>query len=300
MKDEQQVRKVRTLVRSRDQVQDTRIKQGNRLTANFRAKLGIEEGEEADEKQNKILKELEKDYKRLTDGIAKITARRSYPFEGVIEDYIELRMVNQYFDLVDMENRLTRDIERALDGVQIWDEFLDDVKGVGPATGGVIVSELNPHKAPYPSSFWKYCGLHVINGEGASRKKEHLEEVEYVNSDGEKDTRKSLGYNPWVKTKLMGVLAPSFLKAKSEYRDHYDRYRNRIENEEEHEDKSDGHLHQMSLRYMVKQFLIELHMKWRYLEDLAVTKPYHEAKLGKNGHGLEEKLGIENPKRHDD
>jgi hypothetical protein len=146
------------------------------------------------------------------------------------------------------------------------------------------------------------CGLDVVDGEGRSRKEEHLETVEYVNSDGETDTRKSLGYNPFIKTKLMGVLGPSFLKAGSAYRDHYDRYRHRKETDPDWADASDGHLHQASLRYMVKQFLISLHMKWRDLEGLPVSRPYHAEKQGQDRHvsEREKQLGIENPKRFDE
>jgi ribosomal protein S10 len=291
---------IRTLVRSRYDLQDLRIETGNRLIANFRAKLGIEPDEEAEGDAKALMQQLQKEHKRLTDGVAKITARRSYDFDGVITEYVELRMVDRYITLVNEETQTVRDIARALRDVDIWTEFLEDVTGVGPSMAGVIISEMDPHKAPYPSSFWSYAGLDVVDGEGRSRKKEHMKTVEYVNSDGEEDTRKSLGYNPFLKTKLMGVLGPSFLRASSDYRDHYDRYRHRKETDPDWDDASDGHLHQASLRYMVKQFLIDLHIKWRDLEDLPVSKPYHAAKQGKRTHDREATLGVTDPKRFDE
>lgn len=375
---EQQERKIKTLVTSRTQAQKSRIKQGNRLVANFRQKLGIESDEEAEEKQQSILKQLEKDYKRLTDGIAKITAARSYPFSGIIDEYYELRLVDVYMTWKREEERITQDIRRNLRGIPIWDEYLSDVTGVGPATAGAIISELDPYEAPYPSSFWSYCGLDVvtvwklddfdweksITGQqppnyevekerkhlyregaddnefdevsyepsddseqvahvwkvfetdegtwrlrltyrqvsqgGRSRKREHLKTVEYVNSDGEVDTKKSLGYNPWIKTKLMGVLSKSFLRNASDMRDHYDDYRHRIENMPAHEDKTDGHIHQMALRKMMKEFLKRLWAMWRYLEEQPIPLPYHVEKLGMDGHGICEELGIEDPIRPGD
>jgi hypothetical protein len=294
--------KIRNLVRGAYDLQELRIETGNRLIANFRTKLGIEPDEEAGADADELMEALETEHTRLTDGVAQITARYSFDFDGIISDYVELRMVDRYVNLVNEERRTFRDIKRALEGIPIWEEFLTDVDGVGPAMGGCIISELDPHKAPYPSSFWSYCGLGVIDGEGQSRKEEHLETVEYVNSDGETDTRKSLGYNPFIKTKLMGVLGPSLLKAGSEQRDHYDRYRHRKETDPDWAGASDGHLHQASLRYMVKQFLISLHMKWRDLEGLPVSRPYHAAKQGQDRHvsEREKQLGIENPKRFDD
>jgi hypothetical protein len=44
--------------------------------------------------------------------------------------------------------------------------------------------------------------------------------------------------------------------------------------------RGDKHRHQAALRYMVKQFLAELWVKWRELEGLPVTEPYSVAKLG--------------------
>ena len=76
----------------------------------------------------------------------------------------------------------------------------------------------------------------------------------------------------------------------------------RQETDPDWEGASDGHLHQASLRYMVKQFLVSLHMKWRDLEGLAVSRPYHAAKQGQDRHvsEREKQLKIENPKRFDD
>lgn len=374
--------RVRTQVRSAYQMQDLRIQTGNRIAANFRRKLGIPEGEEADEDQKDILYRLKKSYDRITEGIARITARRKYEYDGVISNYAELRLVDHFLHLVDEEKRIFRDVERSLEGIDVWDDFLTDVKGVGPAMGGCIISELDPHKAPYPSSFFRYCGVDVVseweldgyewekgytgNGQppevelkttrewvwknnpekqdenvfdhvdfhehngsvtahctrtvtdkndnpwtlhvtyeqvtkgGRSRRDEHLVEREYEDADGNIKTRRSLGFNPFIKTKLMGVLAPSFLRAQGFYSELYYDYKHRLKHEDEHADKTDGHIHMMAQRWMIKQFLIDLHVKWRDLEDLPVTKPYHVAVLGKSNHGREERLGVTDPKRYGD
>ena len=49
-------------------------------------------------------------------------------------------------------------------------------------------------------------------GAGRSRKPEHLVDVEYTDKDGKTKTKKSITFNPFLKTKLLGVLAASFIK----------------------------------------------------------------------------------------
>jgi hypothetical protein len=130
-----------------------------------------------------------------------------------------------------------------------------------------------------------YSGLDVApDGRGRSRRKEHLVETEYVDSEGEIKTKKGITFNPFLKTKLIGVLGSSFLRSKSKYADIYYNYKHRLENHKDHREKSKGHIHNMAVRYAVKRFLIDLHMKWRELEGLEVSQPYEVAKLGYN-HG---------------
>jgi hypothetical protein len=44
------------------------------------------------------------------------------------------------------------------------------------------------------------------------------------------------------------------------------------------------HRHQMAIRYIVKIFLIDLHVAWRQMEGLPLSQPYHVAKLGMRDH----------------
>ena len=118
------------------------------------------------------------------------------------------------------------------------------------------------------------------DGAGRSRRKEHLVDVEYENKEGEMATKKGITFNPFLKTKLIGVLAPSFMKQKGAYKDIYDGYKHRLECSPKHQDKSKGHRNHMAMRYMIKMFLIDLHGIWRSIEGYPATEPYHEAKLG--------------------
>ena len=90
-------------------------------------------------------------------------------------------------------------------------KWLREQKGIGPAIAGFLLSEFDIHKAPRPSNFWSFAGLHVEDGAAPKPKK------------GEK-----LKWNKWLRSKLIFVLGGSFLKADNpEYRPLYDDYVNR-------------------------------------------------------------------------
>lgn len=276
---------LRTIVRGAYDVQKLRIQVGNRIAANFRARLGIEPGgaeDDADPKAKEILVTLRKEYHRITDGMVKFPRQSSFQGTEVIHNYTELSLIAQYMELETTEKQHFARLGNILKEYPIYTEFLVNVKGIGPAMAGVIISEFNIHKAKYASSLWAYAGLDVAkDGKGRSRSKDHLVERTYVTDKGETKTKMSITFTPFLKTKLMGVLATSFIKQKdSPYRKIYDDYKHRLENHPNHIEKSKGHRHNMALRYMVKQFLADLYEHWRTIEGLTVYKPYVEEKLG--------------------
>lgn len=276
------------MTRTTYDVQDFRMRVGGRIVQNFRAKLGLNDGEPDEGEEVDVLREIEERYKRVTDGIAldDLSRRRTYDYDGVITEYGELTMINHYLRLCETERVMFRDLGYEVKKFDIWQEFLDDVNGVGPAMASVMISEFDPHKGKYVSSFWKYAGLDVADdGKARSRRSEHLREIEYEDSDGNTQTRKGLTFNPFVHDKLLGVLGPCLLRANGDYKDVYDDYRHRLDHEEGHEDKPDGHKHRMGIRYMVKMLVKDLYLAWRPLEGLPCHDPYREAKLGKEPHG---------------
>lgn len=297
---------LKTMVRSAYDMQDLRIRVGNRLVANCKAKLGQEPSqkeETIDADGKRILKDLRNAHKRITDSIANTFIKLTdFPGDEVISDYGELHLVGYYLSLVKAENDLFKAIEQALSEYKIWTEYLIDVKGIGRAMAGVIISEFDIHEAKYPSSLWAYSGMDVgPDGAGRSRRKEHLRTIEYKDKNGKPATRVGVTFNPFLKTKLLGVLAPSFLRIgveKSPWAAVYYDYKHRMENHALHgihndkvKDENDrmtaskGHRHNMAMRYMIKMFLIELYTKWRGLEGLEVSLPYSEAKLQMKKHG---------------
>jgi hypothetical protein len=306
---------LRAMVRGAYDLQQLRMQSGLRLCANFRAKLGVPEGEEeeteeAEAKKESAIKLIKAEYRRLTDGITSekgrvMMAKLDFTGSAIISSQAEYALVGSYVALESQEARQFRDLTGTLEEIPIYSQYLVGVTGIGPAMAGVIIAYLDPAKARHVSSFWKYAGLDVSNGTGRSRREEHLVQREYLDRNGETKTRLGVTYNPFLKTKLMGVLGPSFLRSGSEWRKAYDDYKHRLETDPAREKLTvaawkkrfragdenirktwtPGRIHTAATRYMVKAFLQDLWVKWRTLEGLEVTVPYSEAKLGMPPHG---------------
>lgn len=279
------VKNLKILVRGAYDIQKLRIQMGNRIVANFKTKLGQEsqKPETSLTAEGKmILVQLRGHFKKITDGIKTFPRHSSFKGDSVISDYTELCLLSQYTELEKQESDHFKRMGSILKDYPIFTEFLEGVAGVGPAMAGVIISEMEPRAAKYPSSFWKYAGLDVgPDGMGRNRRKEHLVESEYTDAEGEIKTKMGITFNPWLKTKLVGVLGSSFLRAKdSYYGKSYYEYKARLENTPAHAEKTKGHRHNMAMRYMIKRFLVDLHMAWRKIEGLEVSTEYSEGKLG--------------------
>jgi|TARA_R100001530_G_scaffold136325_1_gene116458 hypothetical protein len=279
---------LKTIVRGAYDIQKNRIQTGNRLVGNFKAKLGQapnEKEDTIDKEGQQVLLNLRRAHKLLTEGVASFPRQATFKGDEVISDYTELCLVDNYLELEAQEKNHFKRLGHILKDYPIYTEFLDGVRGIGPAMAGVIISEVDITKAEYPSSLHKYAGLDVASdGQGRSRRKEHLEDSEYKDKEGKVQTKKGITFNPFLKTKLTGVLGASFLKQspdKCKYRQVYDDYKHRLEHMDAHKEKSKGHRHNMAIRYMIKMFLIDLYNEWRPLEGLPVAPTYTEAKLGK-------------------
>ena len=276
---------LKELVRGAYDIQQIRIQIGLRIVSNFKTQLGQGPGEKEDtmeiQAQN-ILSEIRKSYKKLTDGLSNFPVASTFKGDNIISDFTVLCLVSQYISIEEQEKKHFARLKHPLSEHKIWTEYLEKVKGVGPAIAGIIISEVDISKSKYPSSLWRYAGLDVAeDGKGRSRKKEHLIEVEYIDKEGEIKMKKGITFNPFLKTKLIGVLGGSFLKmGDNKYSLIYRKYKTRLENHKIYKDSTKGHRHNMAIRYMIKMFLVDLHIKWREFENLPVAVPYSEGKLG--------------------
>jgi len=274
---------LKSMVRGAYDVQKLRIQIGNRIVANFKSKLGQEPGHKEDEidaEGRMILQNIRLHFRRITDGVTGLPRQKTFKGDEVISDYTELCLIAQYLELENNEKDPFSRLKSVLMEYDVYTQFLQDVKGIGPAMAGVIISEIDIAMAKYPSSLWAYAGLDVAgDGKARSRRKEHLREYEYKNKDGEIKKKKGITFNPFLKTKLIGVLATSFLRAgDNHYSRIYNNYKGRLVNHPSHSEKTKKHRHNMALRYMV--FLVDLYTVWREMEGLPVSVPYSEGKLG--------------------
>ena len=248
----------------------------------------------------------------------KVTSKRVNPMKfsasGLIGDYTEFCLVDQYIKQVNQEEDLVNQLRKAMPLFPIWNEHLLGVKGCGEKLASILIATLDPHKARHVASFWQICGYGVgWDGAGMSKRKEHMVQREYVSKEGKTEIKDSTVYDPRLKTHMFNV-AEALLRQKDKYYDIYLGYKNRLENtphwrdglkprrkdengewlpQEEWLNKSKKpvsrkwHRHMASIRYMNKMFLADLWVAWRELEGLPVTKPYHEDKLGMIPHGEE-------------
>ncbi len=310
---------LRAHVRGAYDLQHLRMATGLRICANFKTKLGVEPGkkeEAADGEDDKLLKRIRDEFKLITEAIVELKMgrrprpKRDYPVDltladfrkyeaygqGLISNFAELSLVFCFDQLLDQEKRILGPsgiISKLLPDFPIWEEFLKGVKGCGPAMAGVIIAEIDIHKARYPSSLWKYCGLDVgSDGRGRNRSVAHQRDIEYQDAQGNTQTRKGLTYNPFVKTKMAGVLADCLVKAGDRYKALYDDRKHRLASHRIYGQQNDGQQVEgygwvspkrrdvMAKRQMIKWFLADLYNAWRPLEGLEVAPTYHEAKLG--------------------
>ncbi|RLA83660.1 MAG: hypothetical protein DRG78_03755 [Epsilonproteobacteria bacterium] len=315
---------IRQLVRGGYDLQKLRIAIGNRVCAVMKQKVGLDltkSEKSQDKKKGEFLNKIRREYTLITDGLldANFTQRQ---FEkgkipgGIIDKFSEMILVKSYADMERTEEHQFARLKNIVVRHPIWTEYLEGISGIAHVMTAVLISEIDIYKAEYPSSFHKYAGLDTVMNEdtgvmeGRTRKGHHLIDVEYFDKEGKPQTRKSITFNPFLKTKLIGVLGPSFIKLRDcQYRKVYDDYKfrihqrkklredyefflkaNKVKENKQHNnwmpvcELTDGHINNMAVRYMIKMFLQDLHIKWREIEGLPVSLPYAEAKLGMKHH----------------
>jgi hypothetical protein len=306
---------LRAMVRGMYDLQAERIQTGNRLCATFRHKLKTgteanavalaevvsdeadttnEEADaaaakakaKADKEATNFLKMLRDNYKMITEGV--LSTRNFAPgsgTEGLISNKAEAALVGVWYNMYEQEQALSKQIAKVVEAFPIYTEWMTHVRGLGPTMGAVILSSVDIYRSRYPSSVWKYAGLDVTaDGKGRSRRKADMGTTTYVDPrTGETKEKKTLGYNPFLKTKLMGVLADGMIKANSQYRSVYDDRKTRTVGynaADPEKFKTPAHRHMDAKRLMIKVFLADLYAVWREMEGLEVHPWYAEEKLG--------------------
>lgn len=156
--------------------------------------------------------------------------------------------------------------------------WLQQVKGCGPENTAKVVGLVEISRAETISALWSFAGYGVVNGLAPRRQK------------GEK-----LTYNAELRTMCWRV-ASSLLRAQGKFAEYYNRekakYQQRFLAEgreivpaanlprekgkkvETAQFISEGHVHHMALRKMIKLWLACLWLVWRAAENLPTRAPY--------------------------
>lgn len=240
---------------------------------------------------------------------------------NVIKTKLDYELIGTYVDLLETEERMLKVLSKEVEKHPMWDGFFKDVKGCGALMAAMCIAYFDIHRARHVSSFWKYAGLDTVDvvkedgsiiNEGRAARHAKFTEIEYVDKNGETKTKHGLGYNPVLKTKLVGVLGSCLLKAglrtvkdekgkpildangnkqqtaSSKYVECYLDYLHRLNNRSDSEELTAAHKYAMANRYMIKQFIRDLWVTWRSYEGYEVSKPYEVDKLGYKPHKYNE------------
>jgi hypothetical protein len=204
------------------------------------------------------------------------------------------------------EKHALSDIKEHLQTIPFYNEVLSDkvrYRGVGPTMAGIILSAFDIDLADTVSKMWSFAGLRpipcfrcktchaVVDGLSYAHPKgkclwvgkELPEGAVYASGKAQRPQRgEKLHYNSFLRTKLVGVLAPVLLKCNSPWRKHYDDYKLRKASAKW--GLSDAHRHQAAMRYMIKMLLQDIYKEWRTFLGLPARPPYAEEYLGHKHH----------------
>ena len=234
---------------------------------------------------------------------------------------IELR----YRDMHALEKEMLNDVKDALREIPFYTQVLcpgsatgkgkPRHKGLGPTMSAVILSEFDIRKWETVSKGWMFAGLAPVPATRC-KKCQRLVNPADATSDSFKHLGKGppkgcemiirasetfasgkamrpvpgekLRYNSFLRTKLVGVLAPVLLKCKSPLTKFYYNMKNRRISQTLYSPDgwgtSDAHRHADAMRYMIKMMLLDIWEQWRRFESLEVRPPYQEEYLGKKHH----------------
>jgi hypothetical protein len=198
------------------------------------------------------------------------------------------------------ERAIVGQLETALQGHPTW-PWLSRIRGVGPRAAGRLLSRLDIERAPSPSSFWSYCGLHTVPGQrfeceqcGAdftlpvgSVVRRHvrlrtqapcggrvspvttLPAIRVAPIRAPRGRARSFDESARVACYLLGV---GLIAQGRSYRAFYDEERTRFA---AGRDWSRAHVHRAAARMMVKLFLVHLWSAWRSARDGAASAAPH-------------------------
>ena len=204
-------------------------------------------------------------------------------------------LVSYYRNLKTTEEGVARSIVPWVEKTDIYREYLKHIQGIGPILCANIVAMINPiTEFPKPSMLVSYAGLSGSHYDQECEEGHKFlssapkpfcpvnltetdsDEIKMCNAKVVKSAlvnipmKRKKGYHIFMNTRLKTTLykiATSFEKQaaeKSQYRALYDQKKAIYSSRKELQDEkgAKGHVRMMTLRYIEKRFLVNLHVVW--------------------------------------
>jgi hypothetical protein len=195
-----------------------------------------------------------------------VEARKKAKQRTKLDPILADLMVEEVKESVNYVGRLETKIKRKLKTFPIYNEYLADIKGVGVASAGELITIIKDiERFGTVSKLWAYFGLDVRNGKAPKRKAGQTANWSHRG--------RCLVLNDIVSNgfKMCGASTKntdgSIKKEASTWRQKYDTYKEHelAKNElREEEDKiSKGHMDNRAIRKTGKEFLKLLYLKWK-------------------------------------
>jgi len=152
------------------QHQQTRIATFNQIRDIIYRKMEGLDLTELQEKKPEEEKYLKKYQDRYLDEY-----RRILQEEGKLTDQ-ENRYIKKVLEVQKQSEKYEKEYQKLMqeyvESEPIYTEFLSKIRGISAVLSANLIKEFGHcENAPHISSLWKYCGMHVINGEAPKRKK---------------------------------------------------------------------------------------------------------------------------------
>jgi len=169
-----------------------------------------------------------------------------------------------YYDaFLGLERRLDGDIAALIHDLCESEPIIEQVlalRGIAEILAAKLLAPIDIERANTVSALWRYAGMGVVDGE-----REHPQAGE------------RLHYNQRLKATVL-LIAGSFMKANSPYRQIYDSARAYYD--ANRPDWPVIRRHRAAMRKMAKIFLAHLWERWRTIEGLPTRAPYAHERLG--------------------
>jgi len=185
-----------------------------------------------------------------------------------------------------IEDDLTKQLEKVVKQTDEWKQYFKNIKGIGPKLAAILIAEIDPYKAETVSKIWQYAGMNsgMVYGKKKDKDGNIVTATELVRGD-RATAGYILPYNKYLKMAVGGKIATQLMRNGNEkYRAIYDGAKNFYKTNPKWKDESDAHIHRAALRKMIKQFLADYYAFVRPLYGLETRVPYAEEKMGIKHH----------------